>query len=273
VRLAFSLAAFALACLVVWLVAFRSLSLLIDRVSTLAVKVEPVRRLSYENGVFEVAGLRLYTLTTETLPSGLGVTIGPSGRAVLEYDGRSFPCGPGSSSATPSGFPHLTFDPDPRDTVTITFERSRMSWPTPLEMNFMTGSAPSWKRHLYWRLNWTKRSGAQAEILWRFEQGYFRTDGWRPAAVDIVPAGLLHANITEATDLHEAATKYLTSVKHWERSTYRLEDHGPAEDGSGEIVAAIHREDESTSQPGSGLSVQLLLDYRSRRVTRELAFQ
>jgi hypothetical protein len=257
---------------IVWLFAARSLSVLIDRVHTIRIAAVPVNQLRFDNGTIEVAGVRLDTLTRETMPSGLRAALGTNGRVSLVYGGMSFPCGPGRS-LSPSWLPDLVFSPDPGDSVTFTRERSHLSWPTPLEMNFMTGSAPSWKRHQYCRLTWTKRSRARLEILWQIEQGYFNNDGWRPQKIEYVSAGLLRAGITEASDLQDAAVDYLTRTRHWDRSAYRLESRGPAADSSGEIIAAIHRDDESKAHPGSGLSLQLLLDYDSRRVTREIAFQ
>jgi hypothetical protein len=47
-----------------------------------------------------------------------------------------------------------------------------LSWPV-FEINFMTGSSPYLKRHVYGRLKWTKRSGANLELLWRIEQRYY----------------------------------------------------------------------------------------------------
>jgi hypothetical protein len=256
-----------------WLFAARWLSILIDRVHAIRITAGPVKQLRYDNGVIEVAGVRLDTLTPETMPSGLTAALGTSGRVFLVHEGTSFPCGPGRSLSTQPGLPDLAFSPDPGDIVTFTTERSPLSWPTPLAMNFMTGSAPSWKRHLYCRLTWTKRSRARLEILWRFEQGYYNPDGWRPQTIEHISASLLRASITEASDLQNVAVEYLTRTRHWNRSAYRLESRGPAGDGSGEIIAAIHRDDHSNPNPGSGLSLQLLLDYDLRRVIREIAFQ
>jgi hypothetical protein len=42
----------------------------------------------------------------------------------------------------------------------------------------MTGHSPSWKRHRYYELIWKKRSGAQLQMVWRFEQYFYSTDGW-----------------------------------------------------------------------------------------------
>jgi hypothetical protein len=89
-----------------------------------------------------------------------------------------------------------------------------------------------------------------------------------------VSAGLLRVSIVEAMDLEAATTEYLARVHHWDRSEYRLESKGPSNDGQGEIIAAIHRDDEREgASPGSGKSLQLVLDYQSLKVLRESAFQ
>lgn len=258
---------------IVWLVAARSLSELIDRWHTVRLSETPVRAIRFDNGVVEVDGVRLDALTTGSMPSGLGAVLGAGGRVLLQYQGQAFPCGPGRSLASASGLPDLTVSPDSGDTVTFSREQSYLSWPTPLEMNFMTGSAASWRRHLYCRLVWRKRSGTRLEIVWRFTQGLFREDGWRPRTIEFGSAGLLRVRMAEGAELQNAAVAYLTRTRRWQRADYRLESRGPSSDGSGEVMAAIHRSDERTGAPGSGLSVGLVLDYNSRQVVREIAFQ
>ena len=66
--------------------------------------------------------------------------------------------------------------PLPADRARFQIERSMLSWPTPLEINFMTGHSPSWKRHLYYRLIWEKPDGSRLEMVWRYEQYYY--DDW-----------------------------------------------------------------------------------------------
>ena len=263
----------AVAALVVWVLAARSMSMMIDRVHRLQLSAVPVTKLRFDNGTMEFAGVRLDTLTTETMPSGLKASLSARGRAALVYGGKVFPCGPGRSLFPPSGLLDIEFSPDPGDSVTYTTEQSHMSWPTPLAMNFMTGYAPSWERHLYSKLTWTKRSRARIEILWRYTQRFYVQDKWTPKKIEFGSAGLALVTISEVSDLNAAAVQYLTVTKHWDASTYRLENRGPVADGSGEIIAAIHRDDESSPRPGTGLSTQLFLDYTSRKVAREIAFQ
>ena len=246
-----------------WLFTARSLGLLIDRVNVSRLSETPVHELAFSKGTFEVAGAKLYTLTPDTLPSGLTVRAQHS-RAVIEYQGQTFPCGPSQG---------LKLSPDAGDTVTLFTERSHLSWPVPFEMNFMTGVVPTWKRHCYTRLHWLKRSGARMEIVWRVEQGLFNEGGWRPPTMDIITSGLLRVTIKPAAGLQASAIEYLARTRHWERSTYRLESQGPSADGRTEIIAAIHRADEHAASPGAGQSVTLHLDYASRKVVREVAFQ
>ena len=246
-----------------WLFTARSLGLLIDRVHVSRLSETPVHELAFSRGTFEVAGVSLNSLTTETLPSGLTMTA-QLGRAVIEYQGQTFPCGPSRG---------LNFTPDAGDAVTLITERSHLSWPVPFEMNFMTGVVPTWKRHCYTRLHWLKRSGARLEIVWRIEQGLFHEGGWRPPTMEYITAGLLRVEIKQAADLQASAIKYLARTRHWERSVYRLESQGPSADGRTEIIAAIHHADEHAARPGAGQSVTLLLDYQTRKVTREMTFQ
>jgi hypothetical protein len=136
----------------------------------------------------------------------------------------------------------------------------------------MTGSAPLWKRHVYCRLVWTKRSRARLEMLWRFEQGYFSDGGWRPAKIESGSAGLLRTSIIPS-GLEDAAARYLSGARHWDRSEYYLEARGPSADGREEVILALRHDDEKIAHPGAGRSVELRLGYESRKVLREIGGQ
>ena len=45
-------------------------------------------------------------------------------------------------------------------------------------MNLMTGQSPSWKRHIYYEIVWKKSSGANLQMLWRYEQFFYPGNGW-----------------------------------------------------------------------------------------------
>jgi hypothetical protein len=62
-------------------------------------------------------------------------------------------------------------------------------------------------------------------------------------------------------------------VKGWKPDQFRLEERGPGGDGNIEVIAAIHRDDEAAAHPGAGRSLELLVDYKTRQVLREKAFQ
>ena len=92
----------------------------------------------------------------------------------------------------------VEFAPDPGDQLSLTVERSYLSWPTPFDFNFMTGQSPSWKRHLYYRLRWTKPSGVSLLLVWRFEQYFYgpESHGWAGGAMTREGStGLLKADI------------------------------------------------------------------------------
>jgi hypothetical protein len=257
---------------ILWLFAARWVSLTVDRFHTVLLESPALDHFRYDNGVLELGSTRLYLMTPEFVWSGL-VTISPIGRVALASGGKSFAFGPGQSVPSRSGLPDFRFNPDPGDNVLLTIERSAISWPTPFEMNFMTGVSPSWRRNAYCRLRWSKRSGAKLEMLWRLTQGYYREGGWSPPKIEAITVGLVRTRITEAKDLENAAVQYLSRTKHWDRSEYRLEDRGPSSDSMEEIIFALHRDDEKSPHPGAGRSVELRLGYKSRRVAREIAGQ
>jgi len=55
---------------------------------------------------------------------------------------------------------------------------SVLSWPTPFDFNFTTGHSPSWKRQLHYQLLWKKASGANLQMLWRYEQFFYPRSRW-----------------------------------------------------------------------------------------------
>ena len=91
----------------------------------------------------------------------------------LADGGKVFAFGPARSEAE-----NLAVVAPAGDDAFIEIRRSILSWPTPFDLNFMTGQSPSWKRHLYYRLLWKKSSGAKLEMLWRYEQYFYPGNGW-----------------------------------------------------------------------------------------------
>jgi hypothetical protein len=84
--------------------------------------------------------------------------------------------------------------PDAGDEATLEVMHSALSWPTPLDLNFMTGVSPSWKRHRYYRLVWKKRDGETLRALWRYEQWRY-PGGWSGDMNSLNPTGLIRLEI------------------------------------------------------------------------------
>lgn len=88
----------------------------------------------------------------------------------------------------------IVVTPDPGDSVTFAVTHSVLGWPTPLELNFMTGNSPSSKRNVYYTLSWRKQNGAELEMVWRYEQWFY--DEWASATMTNQGAtGLIRTSI------------------------------------------------------------------------------
>ncbi|HYJ04774.1 MAG TPA: hypothetical protein VEX43_06550 [Chthoniobacterales bacterium] len=154
------------------------MALLLDQFGTAEVERLPITELSYEpGGNFRMGTILLSITGPDNHPLPLSVVPDPNNRVILTLSGKSFPLGD-LLPAAPESVAAFALRPDKRDAVSITVRHSLLSWPTPFEFNFMTGHAPSWKRHRYHQMVWTKQSGATLELLWRHEQYFYRNDGW-----------------------------------------------------------------------------------------------
>jgi hypothetical protein len=99
------------------------------------------------------------------------------GKLGLAAGGKVFPLGQLPKTGDEAG-DVMTAVPDDGDDARVTIGHSKLSWPTPFGVNFMTGYVPSWKRHSYQRLNWTKAKGMKLEMVWRYEQYFDKVNGW-----------------------------------------------------------------------------------------------
>jgi hypothetical protein len=158
-----------------WIFGGRQLSLFIDRYKTIETASAPINSIGYEGsgtgGILHVNDLAL-SLNDKNGPSpNIGST--KDDQLALAAGGKVFAFGPPRSEAE-----NLAAVPPAGDDAFIEIRRSVLSWPTPFDFNFMTGHSPSWKRHIYYRLIWKKRSGAKLEMLWRYEQYFYPANGW-----------------------------------------------------------------------------------------------
>ncbi len=157
--------------LIGWVAGARSLSLMLDRLHTVVLEVQPIARFGVadtERGLLQVNDLSLSTATPEHSPYPMEMKVDPLRQFVVQTGNHAIALGRVDQS--------LGIKPPSGDKARLQIERSWLSWPTPLAMNFMTGHAPSWKRHLYYRLVWENSDGGRLEMLWRFEQHYY--DDW-----------------------------------------------------------------------------------------------
>ena len=163
------------AILATWIFGGRQLSLFLDRFGTLQTASSRVNSLVYEGsgtgGILHINDLALSLNDRNGPTPNVGTT--KNGQLALANTGKVFAFGPPRSEAE-----NLATAPPPGDDAFIQIRRSILSWPTPFDFNFMTGHSPSWKRHLYYRVLWTKPSGAQLQMLWRYEQYFYPGNGW-----------------------------------------------------------------------------------------------
>src|SRR5215510_10299111 len=162
-----------------WIFRGREISSFIDRYWTVEMQSAPIHSIAYEGtgsgGILMVDDL---TLSLNVSP-GISVSVGSTkdNQVALASSGKVFAFGPLPAAADNSG-DRLATVPPPGDQAFIATRHSVVSWPTPLDLNFMTGQSPSWKRHIYFEFRWKKSTGANLEMLWRYEQFFYPHNGW-----------------------------------------------------------------------------------------------
>ncbi len=162
----------ALACAVAiglaWLVCARPISMLLDRFHRTEMSSRPITGLQIDGDMLRI-GDTPFELKGDQL--SLRSSIDDGGRWTAHDSGNRITVGEKAGSLGEVG-------PAPGETAQFQIDRSVLSWPTPLEFNFMTGVSPSWKRHLYYRLIWCRPSGEKLELTWRYEQWFYPGIGW-----------------------------------------------------------------------------------------------
>lgn len=179
-----------------WIFLARHVSLLIDRIATVKIDSRSIDHLSYEGtepgGTLKIDGLPLNTQGSDFKPFPLTFQPDSQQRFSVVSAGKTFLLGPFSSDKD-----KFEIVPQADDKVSLTIRRSVLSWPTPFDLNFMTGHSPSWKRHTYYQILWQKPSGQQLKMIWRYEQYFYPGDGWTSAmATREGSTGLIRAEIS-----------------------------------------------------------------------------
>jgi len=169
------------AIVVAWISAGRQLSILLDSYRTVETGSERIQSIRYDGsgtgGILHVneVGLNLAPSVSGHSSPSIGST--KDGQLALASGGKVFAFGPLPKAADDSA-DILATAPQTGDDATISVRHSILSWPTPLELNFMSGQSPSWKRYSYRRLTWKRSNGAKLEMLWRYEQYFYSSNGW-----------------------------------------------------------------------------------------------
>ena len=173
-----ALAAAALGAL--WIFRGREISSFIDHYWTIETQSAPIQSIAYEGsgtgGVLICDGV---SFSLNDARPGLSLSFGSTkdNQLALASSGKVFPFGP-LKSASEDTAERLTTAPPAGDQALIVTRHSVLSWPTPFEINLMTGQSPAWKRHIYQQIRWKKSSGANLEMLWRYEQFFYPGNGW-----------------------------------------------------------------------------------------------
>ncbi|MDR3615268.1 MAG: hypothetical protein P4L53_17045 [Candidatus Obscuribacterales bacterium] len=257
----------------VWLLAGRQVVLLIDQIATSPAETLPVGRYHYSVTGLTIDGAKMELFDTNEIPVDIRYDINADGRLTLHTQGKAFPLGTRIGPPRTDGLSEFPFAADDGDVVSFIRDHSLLAWPTPFEMNWMTGSSPSWRRNLYYRLRWHKKSGESLALVWRLEEVLFREQGWTLAS-RLGSTGLIDIAIVGSADgLVESVEHYLRRTKGWVDGDYRLEPAGVSTDGYCDVLRVVHRFDETGLQPGGGLSVELLLDRKTRRIKLERGMQ
>jgi hypothetical protein len=165
---------------VLWIFRGREISSVIDRYWTVETQSVPIQSIAYEGsgtgGILICDGV---SFSLNDLKPGLSFSVGSTkdNQLALASSGKVFPFGPLASTSENTG-ERLATVPPLGDQAFLAIRHSALSWPTPLDLNFITGHSPSWKRHIYQEIRWRKSSGAKLQMLWRYEQFFYPGNGW-----------------------------------------------------------------------------------------------
>jgi hypothetical protein len=188
-----------------WLVAGRWGALLIDEVHTARLATLYATPIGWDGNSFQLSarvtgtlgpsGLWLSPFRWDSPQERVTMQVDADGNLVLIEGGRRFVMGKRAGTMLDTD-QMPAFEGDPDDKTMFTLDLGLVSWPTPLDINWMGGRSPLWRRYLYGHLLWEKASGARLDLYWRYEQGYYSEGGWGWAdpmgglvRVDIRPRG------------------------------------------------------------------------------------
>jgi hypothetical protein len=175
-----TLAVCAAALAALWIFRGPEISSFIDHYWTVETRSAPIQSIAYEGsgtgGILIVNDVRL---SLNDVRPDLSLSVGSTkdNQLALATSGKVFPFGRLTSTSENTG-ERLATAPPSGDQAYLAIRRSVLSWPTSLDLNLITGQSPSWKRHIYQEIRWTKSSGTKLQMLWRYEQFFYPGNGW-----------------------------------------------------------------------------------------------
>jgi hypothetical protein len=183
-----------------WIFGGREIASFLDRYWTVETQSAPIQSIGYEgNGTGGILIVNSASLSLNDIRPGLSLSVGSTkdNQLALASGGRVFPFGPITSGSEDSG-ERLATVPPAGDQAFLVMRHSVLSWPTPFDLNFMTGQSPSWKRYVYQEIRWKKSSGANLGLFWRYEQFFSPRSGWTSGLMTRADStGLIQVNITQ----------------------------------------------------------------------------
>jgi hypothetical protein len=183
-----------------WIFRGREISSFIDRYWTVQTESVSLQSISYEgSGTGGILICNGVSFSLNDLRPDLSLSVGSTkdNQLALATRGKVFPFGSLTSTSENTG-ERLATAPPSGDQAFLEMRHSVVSWPTPFDMNFMTGQSPSWKRHTYQEIRWKKSSGAKLQMLWRYEQFFYPGNGWTSAYMTREGStGLIRVDIKE----------------------------------------------------------------------------
>jgi hypothetical protein len=175
-----TLAVGAAALAALWIFRGHEISSFIDRYWTVETRSAPIQSIGYEgSGTGGILIVNDVSLSLNDIRPDLSLSVGltKDNQLALATGGKVFPFGRLTSTSENTG-ERLATVPPQGDQAFLAIHHSVLSWPTPLDVNFVTGQSPSWKRHIYYEIRWKKSSGANLEMRWRYEQFFYPGNGW-----------------------------------------------------------------------------------------------
>jgi hypothetical protein len=164
--------------MVCWLWAGRALTLGFDRVIPFPARSLAVSPLGLHGSDLIVGGEKLTITKLDNENADLRLATDPQNRIVLSVGRDAFILGPRTHPVSPDGPLIVDFIPELGDQLRLTTHESLLGWSNLFEINWLGGSVPRWKKYVYYRLVWTKPSGARLTMRWRYERDFYAGKGW-----------------------------------------------------------------------------------------------